>query len=301
MALPNSDVVLALFESYLSIRSKIWKKTDEELNSLAEGTVPGRKVQNCKEIISMLKKVRTIEQWMQLNYFLDEKERAENSSKSGVFYTLTKPWVDYPLLALTIHAARGYINGELAGETKYKDIKESLITQVQDLMNAIDDDKSHAMPTAIIQEKQDRLETLRNQIASLQLSSDAATSYFQLILQTRDPLAKDLQELSFADYVNSVTLGKRLAPKCNQIMLTPKCEAEVEKLTTTAKLLKIASPLEFRKEPILETKADPVVTEQRRSLRIANQMKVKSYAEVATAANTQLLANDVASFRRKPH
>lgn len=234
MALPNPDVITALFESYINIR-KNTKNLDDT------------KIDTCIDLLIQVKKAKSFDDWIELIYVFWKEELEEIGRNQNKWFNKFKELVGHQyILWKTIHACLTYMISQLNpnpldSTSQFEQVKNDLIKQKEDLQKSINDDTNHKVSSKdVLTKKQNKMSEIDRKIDALNKSRDYhSETYFPLIISALDPQATILKEKSFADFEENV----KSVPKKRSFLECEKKLAERDKTNqTSTKLIEVKIP-----------------------------------------------------------
>jgi len=215
MPLPNSDIVSAFFESYITIRKGIWNLdvNDNDSIKIPDSAKPVHKITTCSEMLVQFKNAVTFEDWLAIVDDLYDKERAEKQTQEER-YLITRLLTNSPLLLEVLRAARTYIISEIKTEIKFKNLKQKLTTDKELLEKEILWQKEKGKPQKDIDDNQKQLDIITNKLNGRDDTTDYYISFFTDTISKCDHEAKKLDEKSFSDFKKNVLNKSRPLTLC---------------------------------------------------------------------------------------
>lgn len=227
MPLPNSEVICALFESYINIREYKWHLLNADgLFVMPTDSNVARKVETCKKFLEQVQRAKTINDWIQTADDLEEHERIEttiNESANHAYFGLSAWFRDEPLLLDTIRAVRYCIISQIKNDDAFtQERKARLAEQFQCENNVLDVRKELNEITAqskysndvakakesdlneLLKVRNQELNNINNKLHAFDDSTDYLTLFFNDVIKKRDVLAKKLKEETFKDFESHV-------------------------------------------------------------------------------------------------
>lgn len=285
MSLPNVEVVTALFESYLNIRSSYWALNVSEPLKSDLAYKPASKMDVCIDCVQSIQKTHTANAWVILVHDFIIKAQAElikTNESRGRFFGLGRLFVDRPLLLETLCAAISYINTQLK-----KDIATSSVRP-----------KNEILDESELENFNNLLKSLNDLNAHNQTVDTYHQYYFDQIIKVRDLDATTLNETSFEDFEKNVIDKKRsltICQKINEKDKTVKIPAEPvaagpsEASTSTAKI-NAATILSSLRAPTQKVEPEVKISSEEVALEIKKRHVIKTKRLLNTRPQRKVIA-----------
>ncbi len=222
MTKPNINVVIALFESYLTIR-----KTDWNLEELQNGNVrlpdpnswEGKKIAVCNEILQIILNMNPnskridIKEWIHLVQELHDHEVNQAELYKGQWFGKQHVLLD------AIRAIRSYIITCLVTDDQFtntlRTLKETQKKHEADV-DRLEKHKEGHNPNELI-ESQIELKKTNKALESVTIGSDFLNDFFVDQIMVNDPKYIELKEADIHAYKKNAEEGKRPGTLCRKV------------------------------------------------------------------------------------
>lgn len=266
MPYPNENVVNAIFESYLSMRKTQWGTEDKDgkLTPPEKESDAAHKTEICSKILQPVSGYLTQSGWLTLIDTIYHQEKAEKEYiNSLMFY---RRWFGSQLLLETLKATRSYIIATYKDSSAYQEHMVKLQKEKRDagiIYNSIRNLPESNKPEEIQKAKkryEDATEALKPfDIDEIMREEKDHIHFFQNNILGHDPLAAELKEKTFDDFVQNAMDYKRRKNLCAQLLDNARANSDIENNTFKApEPIKIA-PIPVQPNVIEVTKTAPVV------------------------------------------
>jgi hypothetical protein len=304
MPYPNENVVNAIFESYLSLRKTQWGTEDKDgkLTPPEKESDAAHKTEICSKILQPVSGYLNQSGWLTLIDTIYHQEKAEKEYiDSLMFY---RRWFGSQLLLETLKATRSYIIATYKDSSAYQEHMVKLQKEKRDagiIYNSVRNLPESNKPEDIEKAKkryEDATEALKPfDIDEIMREEKDHIHFFQNNILGHDPLAAELKEKTFDDFVQNAMDYKRRKNLCTQLLDNARASSDTENDTFKApEPIKIA-PIPVQPKIIEVTKTAPVVnpiiappaaTQRRRSTRHKEkeESSLRTHSTFAAPAST---------------
>jgi len=325
MPVLHSEVVSALFESYLTIRRDSWGLNGAEINPASFSGKIATKLTSCQTALHKIHVAKTTEGLISFVNDISNRIRSEQTAvtykKSGITgFIANLIFYDRDLMLETLSAARSYVLGALnkdpEGMNKLLAHKSELLAKKTILELEIDELIEQKADASF---KQDELALFINKFEDLgfldslensggrkipyYLAKNYHEKYFNDVIKSRDATAKKLDERNFAEFVKNVennlrenTISKKLLSSYKphaSAVIAPQAAATSEKIYGNTQM-----QADLGKEPALP-KSEVTITQSVPALVIPTHSKNEIISAAAISAYSLLNKNSEARANRR--
>lgn len=225
MPYPNENVVNAIFESYLSMRKTQWGTEDKDgkLTPPEKESDAAHKTDICSKILQPTNGFLTQSGWLTLIDTIYHQEKAEKEYISSLMFY--RRWFGSQLLLETLKATRSYIIASYKDSSAYQDHMAKLLKEKRDagiIYNSVRNLPESNKPEDIEKAKkryEDATEALKPfDIDEIMREQKDHIHFFQNNILGHDPLAAELKEKTFDDFVKNAMDYKRRKDLCQQLL-----------------------------------------------------------------------------------
>lgn len=233
MPYPNENVVNAIFESYLSMRKTHWGTEDKDgkLTPPEKETDAAHKTEICSKILHPASGFLTQSGWLTLIDTIYHQEKAENDYIASLMFY--RRWFGSRLLLDTLKAARSYIIATYKDSSAYQEHMKQLLKEKRDsgiLYNTVKNLPEDNKPEEIAKAKKrydEAIEALKPfDIDEIMREEKDHIHFFQNNILGHDPLAAELKEKTFDDFVKNAMDYKRKKDLCTQLLKNASANSE---------------------------------------------------------------------------
>ncbi len=218
MSLPNSTIVKAFIETYLSYRKSTWKlDVQSDGLKIPEDKIIHHKLTICIDILKAIDNATTFEDWLNVLDVIYTKEHAEFDAHQNR-YASTRAIIWPPFAGEMLRAARTYAVSELKNNASFQALKTTLTSEKIDLANEIWVDKNAGItPQEIITEKQRKLDVINQTLEARNDQDTYFLTFFTERVLKYDAESAILKEKTIEDFKANVIQEKRKLAMCQRL------------------------------------------------------------------------------------
>ena len=217
MPKPNPKVVIALLESYLTMRKSGWSVEElpnGKLKLPEPDSLQGTKIAICHKLLKKISSVKSMDDWIKFAYDLHGHEKSQKALYNSQYFGINHVLLD------VLRAIRCYVINTMSSESEFKTCVEALkalqVTHEQDVLRLskfTDGHNPNELPESKIE-----LENTNKQLKSLELKGDYLNEYFTRQIVPYDVKYAELKEADFDAFITSVKDSNRPGTLCKKVL-----------------------------------------------------------------------------------